>query len=333
MNQRMWKHQRVIITGAGGFIGSHLTRLLVDLGAQVVAMVHYNARNSWGQLELYYRKMPRNLQVVPGDIRDNALMRNLLTKGDIVFHLAALIAIPYSYRAPQSFVETNILGTLNVLEACRAKNVRLLIHTSTSEVYGTAQYVPMNERHPLQSQSPYSATKIAADKLVESYYHSYHIPVILLRPFNSFGPGQSSRAIIPTILSSLLDHDRSLSLGSTKPIRDFTYVEDTVRAFVLAAERSPIGKVINIGSGRGRSIQEVIRLSAKVLGVVAPRIVEDRHRVRPPESEVWKLVSDSRQAKRLLGWNPKTSFQQGLFETAQYIRVHPDLYKTKLYNI
>lgn len=328
-----WKKRRVLVTGAGGFIGSHLTEELLALGAHVTALVHYNSQNSWGYLEGLAKNPPRNLTVVAGDVRDAAFTAAITQKQDTLFHLAALIAIPYSYVAPQSFIETNVLGTLNMLEGARTARVRRFIQTSTSEVYGTALYVPIDEKHPLQGQSPYAASKIAADQLALSYFRSYGLPVTVVRPFNTFGPRQSARAIIPTILSSLLAGNRTLALGETRPVRDFTFVRDTARAFVAAADSASIGQVFNIGTGTGRSIADLVKECSACLDCPRPHLRRDSQRVRPDRSEVWRLIASSRLARRAIHWAPRVPFTDGLRETAHYIRQHRERYKETRYNI
>ena len=312
--------KKVLVTGAGGFIGSHLVERLLTLGAHVRAFVHYNSRGTWGHLDQSSLVQSSDrLEVLAGDIRDPFLVRSIVQDCDIVFHLAALIAIPFSYSAPQSYVETNITGTLNILEACRAGGVQKLIHTSTSETYGTAQYVPIDEAHPLQGQSPYSATKIAADKLVESFACSFELPVVTLRPFNTYGPRQSARAVIPTIISQIVAGKKTIALGSLSPVRDFTYVRDTVEGFIAIA-RAPIraGTVINVGSGVGITIGEVTNLIQQQLGT-AVEIVEEQVRVRPENSEVMQLVCANAKAAELLGWRPQYSLAAGIKETIAYI--------------
>lgn len=328
-----WKQTRVLVTGAGGFIGSHLTDHLVARGADVTALVNYNSRNDWGHLELYNGRLPANLNIVSGDVRDGAFVKRLVSGQGVVFHLAALISIPYSYISPQSFIDTNVRGTLNVLEACRESSVQKLIHTSTSEVFGTAKYVPIDERHPLDAQSPYAASKIAADQLVLSFHRSFGLPAVVFRPFNAFGPRQSARAVIPTILSGLIAGERKLSLGHLDPIRDFTFVTDTVEAFVLAAERAPAGEVINVGNGKGSSIRQIIEQCQRVLGKTDINVLKDRSRVRPTQSEVWRLICDNRKARKVLGWKPNVSLEKGLAVTAEYIQSQITHYKSGIYNV
>ena len=329
----IWKNENVVVTGAGGFIGSHLTESLLKRGARVRALVHYNSRSDWGHLDPLAKSLPKGLTVIAGDIRDGFLVNDLMEGASVVFHLAALIAIPYSYTSPHSFVETNVMGTLNVLEACRRAKIKVLVHTSTSEVYGTAIRVPMDERHPLQGQSPYAATKIAADHLAESYYRSHGVPVVTLRPFNTFGPRQSARAVIPTILSGLLAGHREIRLGDLRPVRDFTFVYDTVRAFIAAAERGEPGEVYNVGQGRGWSVRDVVNLCRRVTGHLGTKVVADSLRKRPAQSEVWRLVCDSRKARRVFGWTPTFSLEEGLRVVAAYIQLNRDRYKDRLYNI
>ena len=328
----IWNDKKVLVTGAGGFIGSHLTEALVMLGANVKAMVHYNSRNDWGKLEEVPPDIKSRLSVVPGDICDAFLVRESVRDCEIVFHLASLIAIPYSYIAPQSYVNTNVIGTINVLQACREERVSKILHTSTSETYGTARHVPIDEEHPLQGQSPYSATKIAADKMAESYYCSFGLPVTIIRPFNTYGPRQSARAVIPTIISQALRRN-TVELGSLEPIRDLTFVKDTVEAFIKAAETDHIeGEVINIGFGEGIKIGLLVELIADLLG---KKISVDQStlRERPKESEVWKLICDASKARSILGWKPTTTIHDGLKMTIQYVKNNLNQYKAELYNV
>jgi len=328
-----WKGRRVLVTGAGGFIGSHLCERLVREGAQVTAFVHYNSRSDWGNLELCPAAVRRKITVVAGELTDPRSVLEAVEGQYTVFHLGALIAIPYSYSAPASYVAVNVQGTVNVLEAARRTGVKRVVHTSTSETYGTARYVPMDEAHPLQGQSPYSASKIGADKIAESYHLSFGLPVATVRPFNCYGPRQSARAIIPTILTQMLSGRLQLKLGSLTPIRDFTFVDDTVDGFLRAA-RVPkaVGQVTNIGSGKGVSIAEVVRRAARVCGVRAVP-THDRRRVRPAASEVQRLVCDNRKARRLLGWKPQVTLDQGLARVKRYLESNLDRYKTDRYNV
>jgi len=328
-----WKGRRVLVTGAGGFIGSHLCERLAAEGARVTALVHYNSRSDWGNLELCPAAVRRRLKVVAGELTDPRSVLEAAAGQDTIFHLGALIAIPYSYAAPSSYVAVNVQGTVNVLEAARRSGARRVVHTSTSETYGTARYVPMDEEHPLQGQSPYSASKIGADKLAESYHRSFGLPVVTVRPFNTYGPRQSARAVIPTILTQLLAGRPALRLGSLTPVRDFTYVDDTVDGFLRAA-RAPraVGEVVNLGSGRGVSVGELARRAAGVCGVRC-RLVRERQRVRPKDSEVMRLVCDARKARRLLGWKPQVNLDQGLERVRRYLAAHLDRYKPERYNV
>jgi NAD dependent epimerase/dehydratase len=310
---------RVLVTGAGGFIGSHLVERLVDEGAHVRALVHYNALGSRGWLDR--SPVIDRIEVVPGDITDAGSVRDAMRGTTHVFHLAALIAIPYSYKAPSSYIRTNIEGTLHVLQAVRELDVQRLVHTSTSEVYGTARYTPIDEAHPLQGQSPYSASKIGADKLVESFFCSFGVPVVTLRPFNTFGPRQSTRAIIPTIVSQLMVGDE-VRLGHVHPTRDLNYVDDTVDAFVRAASTPSIeGETIHVGSGREIAIGDLARAIAQEMGKTA-RIVVDDARVRPAQSEVDRLLADSSRARERLGWAPTVPLEEGLRRTIAWLQAH-----------
>ena len=328
-----WKNKRVLVTGAGGFIGSHLTEELARQGARVRALVRYNSRGDRGFLEDLSRDLASRVEIVAGDITDPHFVQTLVEGREVVFHLAALIAIPYSYAAPASYVSTNVTGTLNVLEACRRHKVKKLVHTSTSEVYGTALYTPIDEKHPLQGQSPYSASKIGADQLAESYYRSFGLPVAICRPFNTFGPRQSSRAVIPTIISQLLQDPPRLPLGSTTPLRDFNFVADTVSGFLaVAASPKSVGQTINIGSGRTVSIGDTARLIMKLTGRKA-KIETARERIRPERSEVLKLQCDNRKARKLLGWKPRYTLEQGLVRTIDYVKNHLSDYRADIYNV
>lgn len=324
--------KRVLVTGASGFIGSHLTERLVNTGCDVRALVHYNSQNSWGNLAFLDEKVLDKIEVILGDIRDPFMMRQVVGGCDVVFHLAALIAIPYSYVAPSSYVDTNILGTMNVMQACLDGKVSKVIHTSTSEVYGTAQYTPIDENHPLQGQSPYSASKIGADKMVESFHRSFDLPVATVRPFNTFGPRQSSRAIIPTIVGQAL-FQKEVRLGALDPVRDMTFVKDTVRGLIMAAEsESTIGRTLNLGTGTSLTIGE---LAAAIQDCMDKKveIVSDPSRRRPPRSEVMNLISDNRAARNVMNWAPEVSLRDGLLETIEFMKRHPGLYKTDRYVI
>jgi NAD dependent epimerase/dehydratase len=327
-----WQETRVLVTGAGGFIGTHLVDALVERGAQVTALVRYNSRNDWGMLEEGYRNGADRIRVILGDVTDAGCVRKAVEGNGVVFHLAALIGIPYSYEAPESYARTNMLGTLNVLSASLSAGVERVVHTSTSEVYGTALYTPIDEAHPLQGQSPYSASKIAADKMAEAFFCSFDLPVVTLRPFNTYGPRQSARAVIPTIITQALTSD-TIQLGSLDPVRDFTYVSDTARAFVLAAECDGVmGKTIHTGSGIGISIGD---LAQRILLQVNPgaRIISGGERVRPEKSEVMRLVCDSRRAWEDLRWRPEVSLDEGLSRTIAWIREHLESYKAGRYTI
>jgi len=328
-----WKGTRVVVTGAGGFIGSHLTEELARRGAKVRALVHYNSRGHWGFLEELDPALAPRVQIVAGDVSDPGCMDDLIEGAEVVFHLAALIAIPYSYSAPASYVATNVAGTLNVLQACRRFKVKKLVHTSTSETYGTALYVPIDEEHPLQAQSPYAATKASGDHLALSFEKSFHLPVAVIRPFNTYGPRQSARAVIPTIACQLLSGNERLNLGSITPVRDFNFVGDTVEGFLaVAASPKTVGEIVNVGSGRGVTIGETARLLMTITGRKA-RIVEEKARLRPERSEVRRLICGNKKALKLTGWRPRTPLEQGLARTAEYVRSHLSDYKAGMYNV
>lgn len=327
-----WQQKRVLVTGAGGFLGSHLAESLVSRGAKVRALVHYNSRNDWGLLELLPPGIKESIEVVAGEITDPFGMTRLVAGCDVVFHLAALIGIPYSYVAPAHYVAVNVTGTLNLLEAARAQGVEAFIHTSTSETYGTAAYTPMDERHPLKGQSPYSASKIGADKLVESYHCSFGLPAVTVRPFNAFGPRQSARAVIPTIITQALTGD-TIHLGHTEPRRDFTYASDTVEGFIQAAAcPRAIGQVINLGTGQSLSVGELAQTIAALVGG-DKKIFNDSARLRPEGSEVWHLECDNRRAQEILGWAPEVDLETGLKRTIDYIRPNLGRYKAGIYNV
>lgn len=326
-----WLSRTVLITGASGFIGSQLTERLVQAGAHVRALIHYNSRNDWGLLELLAADVREQVDILAGDITDGALVRQAVRGCDVVFHLGALIAIPYSYQAPRQFIDTNVVGTLNVLQACLEANIEKIVHTSTSETYGTARYTPIDEDHPLQGQSPYSASKIGADKLAESFYCSFDLPVATIRPFNTFGPRQSARAVIPTIISQALTGE-TIKLGLLTPVRDLTFVEDTVSGFIKVAESDhSIGEVINIGTGRGVTMGELAETIIKMFDA-DKHIVTDEERLRPEKSEVMALICDNAKAKKLLGWEPEYTLEQGLSLTIDYIRDNLNFYKPALFN-
>jgi NAD dependent epimerase/dehydratase len=313
----MWAGKRVLVTGAGGFIGSHLTEKLVGLGADVRAFVHYNALGNWGWLD--ESSTAARCSVIAGDVTDRDSVREAARDCKVVFHLAALIAIPYSYRAPAAYLRTNVEGTLQVLHAVRELGIERLVHTSTSEVYGTAQRVPIDEEHPLQGQSPYSASKIGADMMVEAFSRSYDVPAVTVRPFNTFGPRQSARAVIPSIIAQLLSGS-SVRLGSLHPTRDLNFVGNTVNGFILAGSTpDAIGRTVNLGSGREISVESMARLIAEIAGV--PIEIEcDDHRKRPEASEVERLVADSSLARECLGWYPEISLEEGLLQTIDWMR-------------
>lgn len=330
---------RVLLTGADGFIGSHLAERLVRDGHDVRAIVLYNSFDSRGWLDSAPAEITSQIEFVPGDIRDPALMHAATDGREAVLHLAALIAIPYSYVAPDLYVQTNIQGTVNLLNAARAAGVSRFIHTSTSEVYGTARSVPMSEEHPLQGQSPYSASKIAADQMVNSFHTSFGLPTMTVRPFNTYGPRQSARAVIPTIISQLAAGKRRVALGALSPTRDFTFVPDTVSGFVAAlTSEEGLGEVINLGAGFEVSIAETFRVIAEVMGVDA-EVVSESERHRPADSEVERLFSDNSKARRLLGWEPEYAgmegFSRGLAETAEWFTQPANLarYRTDAYTI
>ncbi len=323
-----WQRRPVFVTGAGGFIGSHLTERLAALGADVRALIHYNALGTAGWLD---ESPVRDLiRITAGDVLDRDVVRKAMEGSEVVFHLAALIAIPYSYRAPVSYVRTNIEGTVNVLQAARDLGVSRFIHTSTSEVYGTAQYVPIDERHPVQGQSPYSASKIAADKLAEAYHLSFGVPVVTVRPFNTFGPRQSARAVVPTIITQLL-RGTKVSLGAVTPTRDLNYVGDTVEGFVSAAVApGAVGGTFNIGSGREISIGDL----AQLIGNLMQKPVEietDAERVRPTGSEVERLLADSGLSASILGWRPSIGLEGGLRATIEWYEQHIERYRPGVY--
>lgn len=329
----------ILVTGADGFIGSHVVERLVADGRDVRAFVYYNSFNSWGWLDAVPPEVKKAIDVFAGDIRDPHGVRTAMQGCDVVLHLAALIAIPYSYHSPATYVDTNITGTLNVLQAARDLGVGHVVHTSTSEVYGTALFVPITEDHPLQGQSPYSATKIGADQMALAYHRSFDLPVTVIRPFNTYGPRQSARAVIPTIITQLLAGKRKIKLGSLHPTRDFNYVKDSARAFALLADcRKAVGQVVNIGSNFEVSIGDTARLIAEAIGCDL-EIEADDQRIRPPLSEVERLWADNSKARDLLGWTPEygqlEGFRRGLAETVDWFRDPANLagYKTDIYNI
>ena len=327
-----WNGKKVLVTGAGGFIASHLVEHLVREGAQVRGFVRYNSRNDLGMLKWLAPEILSQVEIMQGDLRDNEAVRNAVRGMDTVFHLGALIAIPYSYVNPREVIDVNIMGTLNVLMAARDFGTRRVVHTSTSEVYGTAQYVPIDEKHPLQGQSPYSASKIGADRIAESFYRSFETPVVTLRPFNTFGPGQSMRAVIPTIIVQALTRDE-VKLGSLEPSRDFTFAKDTANGFVKVAEAEGVlGEEINLGNDNTIRIGDLAEKIFKIIGKT-PKIVADPQRVRPGKSEVMKLWASNEKAKRMIGWEPRISLDEGLRATIEWISAHIDLYRPDGYTV
>jgi NAD dependent epimerase/dehydratase len=324
---------RVLVTGADGFIGSHLTQMLLEKGCSVRALTQYNSFNDWGWLEDI--ESSDRLEIVTGDVRDANCCREITRDIDIIFHLAALIAIPYSYMAPDSYVDTNIKGTLNICQAARSNNVQRIIHTSTSEVYGTAQYVPIDELHPLQPQSPYSATKIAADSIALSFYNSFDLPVVIARPFNTYGPRQSVRAVIPTIITQIAAGKKKIQLGDVTPTRDFNYVEDTCRGFLALAEcDEAIGEVVNIGSGSEISVGDTLDIIRDLMesDVI---FLQKSERLRPAKSEVFRLCCDNKKIHRLTGFMPQVDIHEGLRRTIEWFRVEENLkrFKVDIYNV
>lgn len=325
--------QRILVTGADGFIGSHLVEDLVKNGYIVRAFVYYNSLNHWGWLDDLPKGILNKIEIFTGDIRDPNGVREAMKDIDIVYHLAALIAIPFSYHSPDTYVDTNIKGTLNVLQAARKLGTKRIIITSTSEVYGTARYVPIDENHPYQGQSPYSATKIGADRLAESFYRSFNLPITIVRPFNTYGPRQSARAVIPTIITQLLSGVEEIKLGALSPTRDFNFVKDTVRGFIAIGESDgTIGEEINIATQSEISIGE---LAQELISQINPkaRIVGDEERLRPDKSEVNRLLGSNEKIKRLTNWEPQTSLKEGLKETIEFFRNNLEKYKTDIYNL
>lgn len=327
--------KKVLVTGADGFIGSHLVEALINKGCDVRAFVYYNSFNTWGWLDSFESEKLKQLDVFAGDIRDPNGVHTAMQGVDVVFHLAALIAIPFSYHSPDSYVDTNIKGTLNILQAARQLNTERVVVTSTSEVYGTAQYVPIDENHPYQGQSPYSATKIGADRMAESFYRSFDSPVTIARPFNTYGPRQSARAVIPTIITQLLSGESEIKLGSLDPTRDFNYVIDTVEGFIALAESDKtIGEEINIATGAERTIGDLANFLIQQLNPDA-KINLDQARLRPEKSEVDRLLGDNKKISAMTDWTPKHDLEAGLLETIEWFKKPENLsqYKSWLYNI
>ena len=325
--------KKVLVTGADGFIGSHLTESLLERGYKVKAFTMYNSFSTWGWLDTLPKEKLNQIEIFSGDVRDPNGVREALKGVDGVFHLAALIAIPFSYHSPDSYVDTNIRGTLNVLQAAKELGTERIMITSTSEVYGTAQYVPIDEKHPFQGQSPYSATKIGADRLAESFYRSFNLPISIVRPFNTYGPRQSARAVIPTIISQLLSGKEEIKLGSLIPTRDFNYVKDTAAGFIAIAESDKtIGEEINIATQQEISIKDLANEIIKQINSNA-KIVCDEQRLRPEKSEVNRLLGSNEKIKRLTNWSPQYTFEQGIEETIKWIKSNLEYYKSDMYNI
>ncbi|KGK90930.1 NAD-dependent dehydratase [Desulfosporosinus sp. HMP52] len=328
----MWEHKQVLITGAGGFIGSHLTEALVKAGAKVRVFIRYNSRDGRGNLEDLEPGLLEQIEIIAGDLRDADVIERSVKGCNAVFHLGALVGIPYSYKNPREVVETNILGTFNILTAARDHGVERIVHTSTSEVYGSALYVPIDESHPLQGQSPYSASKIGADKLAESFYASFDLPVVTVRPFNCYGPRQSARAVIPTLITQALACEE-IRLGNTETLRDFTFVTDTADGFIKAAQsKDGFGKVINIGSGSEISIGELAKIVLKTVQSTA-KIKVDEARIRPSRSEVSRLLADNRLAKETIGWEPQVTLEEGIKRTVAWIASHMNRFQIGKYQI
>ncbi len=324
---------KILITGADGFIGSHLTEELVRKGYDVKAFVYYNSFNNWGWLDTTPKNILDKIEIFQGDIRDPNGVREAMKGVNAVFHLAALIAIPFSYHSPDTYVDTNIKGTLNVLQAARDMDMERVLVTSTSEVYGTAQYVPIDEHHPYQGQSPYSATKIGADRLAESFYRSFDLPVTIVRPFNTYGPRQSARAVIPTIITQLLAGKKEIKLGALSPTRDFNYVLDTANGFIeIFKSDKTIGEEINIATQKEISIGQ---LAEELIRQINPdaKIICDEERLRPEKSEVNRLLGDNAKIKELTNWKPQYTFEEGLAETIRFLENNLDKYKTDIYNL
>ncbi|MBU1599753.1 GDP-mannose 4,6-dehydratase [bacterium] len=327
-----WKDKKVLVTGASGFIGSHLVEHLIDLGSKITILLEYTPYNDLGSLKFLPQNILSEIEQVPGDLRDPEVMKKIIQKKDVVFHLAALISVPYSFQNPREVFEVNALGTLNILLAAKEEGVEKIITTSTSEVYGTALYTPIDEKHPLQAQSLYSASKISADKIAESFYKTYNIPVAVIRPFNTYGPRQSDRAIIPTIIIQAL-MKKEIKIGSLTPRRDLNYVSDTVNGFIKIAEsEKSIGQVINIGTGKDISIGELTQTILSIMNKNI-KIISTETRKRPEKSEVMQLLCDNQKAKKLIGWEPKISLKEGLSKTIEWVKTHPEYYHPDKYQI
>lgn len=328
-----WANKKVLVTGADGFIGSHLVERLVSGGARIRAFVFYNSFNRWGWLDDLPKSQLNKIDVFCGDIRDPHGVAKAMEGIDVVFHLAALVGIPFSYHSPDSYVDTNIKGTLNVLQSARSQGVRKVIHTSTSEVYGTAQTVPISENHPLNPQSPYAATKVAADQLAQSFCLSFGLPVTTIRPFNTYGPRQSARAVIPTVIAQLCAGQKIIQLGNTQTTRDFNFVSDTVDAFIKVAEsEKTVGRVFNVGSGREISVSDLVALIAKIMKTEV-KVITKKERLRPALSEVERLLCDAQRLQDICGWSPRVSLEEGLRKTSLWIKENPHHYKAEIYNV
>lgn len=325
--------KKILVTGADGFIGSHLVEGLLDEGYDVRAFVYYNSFNTWGWLDTFPKEKLKKIEIFIGDIRDPNGVREAMKGIDEVYHLAALIAIPFSYHSPDSYIDTNIKGTLNILQSAKDLKTKRILITSTSEVYGTAKYVPIDESHPLQGQSPYSATKIGSDKIAESFYRSFNMPITIVRPFNTYGPRQSARAVIPTIITQLISGAQEIKLGSLTPTRDFNYVKDTVQGFIeIAKSEKTIGEEINIATQNEISIGEIAQILINKINPDA-KIICDEDRLRPTKSEVNRLLGSNEKIKQLTNWQPKYSLEQGLDETIEFLKHNISKYKTDIYNI
>ena len=332
------KKKKIFVTGGSGFIGSHLVEKLVKLGHKVKVLVPYSIDNSWGWIDTFTKDIKNDLEIVVGDVCDSSLLSNEIKRTEIIFHLAALISIPYSYKSPHSYISTNVNGTLNLLEASKKNSIELFVQTSTSEVYGSAQFVPINETHPLNAQSPYAASKIASDQLALSYYRAFNLPVMILRPFNTFGPRQSLRASIPTIITQILAKNKLLKIGTLESKRDFTYISDTVNGFISTiGNKKCIGECIQLGTGYDFSIGETINY-IKSIANIDIKILKDNNRIRPIKSEVNRLIASNRKAKKILNWIPKYTgkkgFKEGLSKTISWFEISKNLssYKTDIYN-
>jgi dTDP-glucose 4,6-dehydratase len=328
-----WKKKKVLVTGSEGFIGSHLVERLISNGSSVKAFVLYNSFNSWGWLDTFPKDKIKKIEICMGDVRDYNSVYSAMKEADVVFHLAALIGIPFSYYAQDSYIDTNIRGTINVLQAARNLRNEKIVHTSTSEIYGTAQYVPIDEKHPVNPQSPYAATKASADHLALSFHKSFNLPVTVLRPFNTFGPRQSARAVIPTVISQVLSGRKAVKLGNLKATRDFNYVSNVVDAFIKLAETEGVeGDIFNAGSGRDISISQLVEIVGKIAGKKI-NVIEDRERLRPEKSEVMQLLCDCGKLKKVSGWEPTVSLEKGIELTFSWIKDNFSKYKPDIYNL